>query len=186
MKTAFIIHGTGGSPQGNWFQWLKSELEEIGYQVFVPKFPTPKGQSLDAWLNVFEKYAKDINEDTIFVAHSLGPAFVLNILEKINVKVNVSFLVSGFLGLIGAEPYDTLNKTFTTHNFDWNKIKQNCKTFVIINTKDDPYVPISKGEELAKNLNVKLIRLEKGGHLNADFGYTKFEYLLDLIKSKVN
>ena len=41
MKTAIIIHGTEGYPEENWFPWLKSELEIIGYQTFVPQFPSP-------------------------------------------------------------------------------------------------------------------------------------------------
>jgi hypothetical protein len=36
MKTAIIIHGTGGSPDENWFPWMKTQLEEQGYRVFVP------------------------------------------------------------------------------------------------------------------------------------------------------
>lgn len=56
METAFIIHGVGGHPEENWFPWLKKELEKIGYRVFVPKFPTPEGQTLTNWLKTFEPY----------------------------------------------------------------------------------------------------------------------------------
>ncbi len=36
MKTAIILHGTLGSPDGNWFQWLKEQLEEKGFMVWLP------------------------------------------------------------------------------------------------------------------------------------------------------
>ena len=44
---ALIFHGTMGSPNGNWFPWLQSELISKGWDVDVPAFPTPEGQSLD-------------------------------------------------------------------------------------------------------------------------------------------
>ena len=52
MKNAIIIHGTYGNPDENWFPWLKIELEKIGYQVYVPTFPTPENQNLEAWLKI--------------------------------------------------------------------------------------------------------------------------------------
>jgi len=47
-KDAIILHGTMGSPEGNWFPWLKSQLEN-DYNVYVPQFPTPENQTKDNW-----------------------------------------------------------------------------------------------------------------------------------------
>ena len=124
MVNIFIIHGTGGNPQGNWFPWLKEELEKLGHKVFVPKFPTPENQSLENWLKVFEEYKQYLDENTIVIGHSLGPAFILNILEKQEKPIKAAFLVAGFTGLLNNPQFDELNKTFTDKEFDWQKNKK--------------------------------------------------------------
>ena len=53
-SVAVIIHGSYGSPDENWFPWLKKELQKIGYKVFVPAFPTPKNQKLGVWKGIFD------------------------------------------------------------------------------------------------------------------------------------
>jgi predicted alpha/beta hydrolase family esterase len=50
--------------------------EKEGNKVIVPTFPTPENQTLENRMKVFKPYLKEINENTIFVGHSLGPAFI--------------------------------------------------------------------------------------------------------------
>lgn len=73
----FIIHGSWGNPKENWFPWLKSELEKLGHKVFVPKFPTPIGQKLDAWLNIFKDYDNGLDRNSIMIGHSMGCALIM-------------------------------------------------------------------------------------------------------------
>ncbi len=185
MANIIIIHGTYGNTEGNWYPWLKSELEKLDCRVFVPKFPTPENQSLENWIRVFERYKQYLNENSIVVGHSLGPAFLLNVLENLDSPIKCSFFVSGFIGLINNPEFDELNKTFTVKEFDWNKIKNNCKKFVVINSDNDPYVPLEKGKELAQNLDTKLVTLKNAGHISKESGHTKLDILLEKIKEQL-
>lgn len=178
MKNAFIIHGTGGSPEGNWFPWMKQKLEERWYRVFVPKFPTPENQCLDSWKQVFEQYTDHINAETIFVAHSLGPAFVLSVLEVIDTPISACYFAAGFLGLLRLQDFDELNTTFTTKVFDWEQIHSNCSKFYMCHGSDDPYVPIENAKLLADKLWVEIDIIQNWWHLNVESGYTEFAYLL--------
>ena len=182
MTNVFIIHGSYGYPDENWFPWLRLELEKLNCKVFVPKFPTPENQTLENWLKVFEPYRKYINKDSIVIGHSLGPAFLLNIIQELNSPIKAAFFVSGFIGLLGNPNFDNINKSFVDQNFDWDKIKQNCKHFFVFHSDNDPYVPLEEAKKLAKNLGVDVILIHGAGHFNKNSGYVKFELLLDRIK----
>lgn len=180
-----IIHGTKGTPDGNWFPWLKQQLEKKGLTVHVPTFPTPTGQSVDHWMQVFDHYRQFLNKDTIVIGHSVGPAFLLHVLESLEEPVKAAFFVAGFTGMLGNEEFDGLNKTFVTKEFDWETIKNNCGQFFVLHGADDPYVSLDKSVALAKNLGTEPIVIDKGGHLNAESGYKTFPKLLELIEKKL-
>jgi len=184
MANIFLIHGSYGHPNENWFPWLREELEKLNCKVFVPQFPVPPAQSVESWLEVFENYRQYLDENSIMTGHSLGPAFILNILEKNNHPIKATFFVSGFLGKIDNPTFDEVNKTFMKE-FDWQKIKKNCQKFYVFHSDNDPYVPLEKAEELAKNLGVKVILVKGGGHLNETAGYLKFDLLLEKIKNEL-
>lgn len=187
MTNILIVHGAYGHPGENWFPWLKSELEKLGHRVFVPKFPTPENQSLQNWLNILKDYEQYLDEKSIVVGHSIGPAFLLTVLEKN--KSKAAFFVAGFVGgFTGkwADPtFDKINKTIAEKKFDWHKIKKNCKKFYSFYSDNDPYVPPEKASELGKYLGVKPILVKNAGHFNEDAGYNKFELLLEKIKNEL-
>jgi len=39
MKKVLIAHGKEGYPEEGWFPWLKLQLEEKGFTIFVPQLP---------------------------------------------------------------------------------------------------------------------------------------------------
>ena len=178
----FIIHGIYGHPKENWFPWLKQELENKGYEVIVPKFPTPFNQSLESWLKVFSNYENNINEETVLIGRSLGAAFILNYLEKRNEKIKAAFLIAGYHKLLNNQFYE-LNKSFVYKEFDWEKIKENCGKFFVISSDNDEYIPLETSKELANLLHAELKIIHNGGHLNKKAGFEKFPQLLDAILS---
>ncbi|MBL7169600.1 MAG: serine hydrolase family protein [Candidatus Aenigmarchaeota archaeon] len=182
MQSVFIIHGSYGHPGENWFPWLKSELEELGFRVFGPKFPTPEGQKLNIWLNILKDYDRCLNENSVMVGHSMGCSLILRKLELLNKPIRAVFLVGGFTKDLWNGKYSDIIDTFFEKSFNWKKIKRNAKYFEIYQSNNDSLVPVSMGEEIAKNLNGELIIVKNAGHFNEDAGYTKFDLLLERIK----
>ncbi|MGH2638684.1 MAG: RBBP9/YdeN family alpha/beta hydrolase [Rhabdochlamydiaceae bacterium] len=182
MKTVFIVHGTGASSGSNWFSWLKIELEKLGMEVIAPNFPAGKQQNLSNWLNALNQYTPKINSETIMVGHSLGPAFILSVLEKTNAEISASFLVAPFVERLGLPEFDALNSSFVDKSFDWGRIRANCKKFYVYASDNDPYVPLEKSELVARNLGTSAKIIPGAKHINSEAGYLKFEQLLDDIR----
>ena len=55
----------------------------------------------------------------------------------------------------------------------------------MFHSDNDPYVPLEKAKNLAKNLDADLTIVKNAGHFNEKAGYTKFELLLDKIKKEL-
>jgi len=174
-----IIHGSYGKPEENWFPWLAEEVRKLGHDAAVPAFPTPDGQNLENWLAAFGDQVGTVSSDMVFVGHSLAPGFILNLLENSERAVKGTFLVSGFLGKLGLEDFDPINESFVCREFDWERIRANAGDVHVYNSDDDPYVPLAKGEELARNLGVELTVVKGGGHINASAGFKTFPLLLE-------
>lgn len=134
-------------------------------------------------MKTFGKYERYLDKNSIVVGHSIGPAFLLSVIEKRNEPIKAAFFVSGFVnGSLGNPKFDKINKSFTEKKFNWVKIKRNCPKFYVLHSDNDPYVPLARAKDLAKKLGTKVIIVESAGHFNESAGYKKFDLLLQKIK----
>jgi uncharacterized protein len=176
----FIIHGTEGQPSENWFPWLKQELEAKGCNVIVPQFPSPPiiAAKVSEWFDVLKDYEQFINEDTIFIGHSLGGIFTLRILEGLDDPVKAAVFVGTPIGVKPILYYDRDN-SFSGFDFNWPAIKSKASNITVYHSDDDPYVDLENGRQLASQLGVELSFIPNAGHFNTRAGYTEFKALLD-------
>jgi predicted alpha/beta hydrolase family esterase len=184
MQNVFIFHGTEGYPEENWFPWIKQELEARSCQVFVPQFPSPPviAAKISEWFTVLKNYEQYINEDTIFIAHSLGGLFLLRVLEQSEQKVRAAIFVATPIGIKPILNYDR-DSAFCGFNFDWKIIKPKALYKAVFQSDDDPYVGLDNGKELANHLGTELSFIPNAGHFNAKAGYTKFPKLLEKVEA---
>lgn len=180
MYDFVIIHGSFGSPFENWSPWLFDELGKSGYDVLAPQLPTIN-QNYQNWENVLSSYDQFIDENTSIIAHSLGPAFVLDYLINKNKKVNNLYFAAPFYGLINIEEFDEVNKSF----FIFNDLGQSCKYFnkaICLFSDNDPYVPINMSKDFSNKINATVQIISGGKHLNESAGFNSFNEMLNAIK----
>lgn len=182
MSNVFIFHGTEGYPEENWFPWLKQELEQKDCKVFVPQFPSPPivPAKIAEWFDVLKNYEQYINENTIFIGHSLGGIFTLRILEKLEHPIKAAIFVGTPVGVQPIANYDR-DSSFSGFTFGWEAIKKKAQYFYVFQSDNDPYVGLENGKELSKNLGVELSFIPNAGHFNKRAGYLKFEKLRDKV-----
>lgn len=177
MKINYLIlHGSFGSNEGNWFPWLKEQLEKNNKKVLIPQMPVGvENQNFENWSNVLNKLY--INENTVIIAHSIAPIFVCKYLITNKIKVNKLIFVCGFNNYLGIDSdFDAVNKPMFINNYA--DVKLYCKDIVCYYSDNDPYVKYDVEKEFADKLTDKQYVIKNGGHINEETGYTKFEEIL--------
>jgi len=178
-KRIFLIHGWEGRPEEGWRPWLKNELENKRFNVFVPAMPNTKHPKMDEWVKHLIKIVGIPDKDCYFVGHSLGCITILRYLEtlKENQEVGGVILVAGFTSSLGYEELES----FFTKPISWDKIKSHCKKFVAIRSDNDPYVSLHYGNFFKEKLNAIVITEHSMKHFSGDDGITQLPIVLDQI-----
>jgi predicted alpha/beta hydrolase family esterase len=160
MKRAIIVHGWETNPKEHWYLKEKNILDNMGIQTYVPEMPNADFPIKEEWMKVIEDF--DPDKETVLIGHSLGVPAILRYLESTDKKAGKIFLIAGFCKDLGYEA----TKNFVDSPFDWAKIKQNAERFYVLNQKEDPYVPLDKGQEIADCLTVELQVVEGDDHFD--------------------
>ena len=178
-----IVHGSFGSPFVNWFPWLRKQIEDKNCVVYTPDFPTGVGyQNYTNWEQVLETYVNAglINENTVIFAHSIAPIFISHFLVKHKLKVKRLIFVCGFNNYLGInEEYDNVNESMYFDNLE--DVKRYADEIICFYSNNDPYVKYEFEKAFADTIATKQVVIDKGGHLNAESGYSEFKELLEYL-----
>lgn len=180
----FMIHGFEGHPNGGWRPWLMAELERENIYSASLVMKNPYKPIAEVWINEIEENVKKFpNSKIILVGHSLGVPAILRFLQDKNPKnILGCVLVSGPYKIDPrAKRLKKVLNSFFEKEFNFGKIKKTAEHFTIIHGSDDRGVNFSQGEFLTEKLDGKLVKVNKGGHLNADSGFFKLPQALKSI-----
>ena len=179
MDNYIIIHGSFGSKDGNWFPWLKKELEKNNKNVIVPQMPVGVGnQNFENWSKVLNDLK--IDENTIIIAHSIAPIFVCKYLITNKIKVKKLVFVCGFNNYLGIDSdFDAVNEPMFIDNYE--DIKDYCNNIICYYSDNDPYVKFEVEKSFADSISNEQYVIKNGGHINAESGYTEFEEILKVL-----
>ena len=180
MAQVIIFHGLGGSPRSAWIPELKSRLKAEGYEVVVPRFPASKRfylrarfkdyfpgiktPTFDDWYRYFQSLGVRVDENTILVGHSLGGAFILKLLERLDRPVKAAVLVAAPAGATKGHLYIAARDFTGGFSYDWAKIRSRAARFVVFQSDNDQTVALPNGQLIATNLGVDLKTVSGGGH----------------------
>ena len=157
MKRAVILHGTSGNPSINWLPWLKDQLENDGYTVWVPQLPNPVRPNRFT----YEEFLKSANWDfseNLLVGHSSGATTILNLMSTDWFPhIKSAVFVGTFLNEDLTKNTDwyedgQFDNLFPPKGFDAEKIKPKADHFYFLHSDDDPYCELKPAEDLAKEL----------------------------------
>ncbi|WP_143750069.1 alpha/beta fold hydrolase [Caballeronia ptereochthonis] len=123
--------------------------ERRRYRCTTALASTPEGQSLEAWLDDYDRAVEPSSlAPTILVGHSLGAVFALRLVERSIEPFHGLFLASPFIGALGLPDYDTINHSFFAESFDSAGIRDRKGKAGRCWAGDNvPYVPLARSQE---------------------------------------
>lgn len=186
-------------PEDAWWPWLKQELGKMGHKVLVQQFPVDHWSKVDnlkpeeyqpsadlnSWMDKFEEIKADFlaDKDKMVVGHSLGPLFLLHLLEKYQFTINNAVLVAPFFEIHGKSAIvEKFNEPFYKTDFDFAKIRRLMPDSTVIYSDNDPYVDNAKSLDFAKKLHSQTIKVHGLGHMGLEAGIKEFPAVLKCLQ----
>ena len=115
-----------------------------------------------------------LDETSVIVGHSSGAVAAMRYAEQYKIRVIV--IVSSYTSHLGDETEKASG--YFDEPWNWEKIREHCGFIVQFGSTDDPLVPWSEQEEVAKELKSDLKQFSDRGH----FMNTTFPELIKVVE----
>ena len=173
MKRAVILHGTSGNPSINWLPWVRAQLEDEGYEVWVPQLPDadyPNRFTYDEFL----KSADWDFTDNLLIGHSSGATTILNLMSTDWFPhIKTAVLVGAFLNENLTKKTDwyeqgQFDNLFPSEGFDAERLSTKADRFYFLHGDNDPYCELEPAQQLSDKVNGTLVVIPGGKHLSSN------------------
>ena len=174
-KKVLILHGWGGSDSPHWQSWLAGEVAKDYGKVSFLKFSDFENPKLDVWKKELKDELKEFQPD-IVVCHSLANTLWFHLCNTKNLsEVKKLFLVAPPSMSCNIKELEEFFPVEVPHNL-------NAKEIILVTSTNDPYLNQAEAKELQSSLNIEMKILQNAGHINADSGYGKWDWILEEIQ----
>jgi predicted alpha/beta hydrolase family esterase len=185
VKKAVILHAMEQDSQGHWYPWLKNQLEDRGYEVWVPILPSPEHPDTVEMTKYLLSMGWDFNKN-LLIGHSSGAVEILYLLQALSEGINVetAVLAGSFeKPVTGME--EQHDKMFVG-KLNFEKIKTKASNILFMHGEDDPWCPLEGAKNLAKKTDGELVAVSKSGHFSTslDSKYTEFPELITELEAR--
>lgn len=188
MKNVLILHGIGGNPMLNWYQYIAKEAKKKGYEPYIPQLPSAQKPDLEL---TYEAVLKDFtfNPETVLIGHSSGASLALGILQTLpdSVTIKRTILVCGFIDpnltpeLHTYIPRSDYDKLFPK-KWDWEKIRRTSNDFIIFFSPSDPFVQPRHADIMKEKLDGRFIIIPDALHFSVTSGGGRFREFPELVE----
>ncbi len=182
MKNVMLIHGFNGVPKV--YTYFKEKLEEKGYNIIIPEFPTKTNITIDGFFKVFDKYKEYFNNELIVIAHSIGNAMFIKYISKNNLNVGLYISLAGFAKSFITEGRDDLNTVIAPITISMEERKKFItlvKDRYSIYSNDDHIVPFQILQDFTKTMNSRDMLIEGIGHMGKKSGLESLPEVIEII-----
>ncbi len=170
MNKVLILHGWGGSDAPHWQAELACEIAKNYGTVSFPLLDNCHFPGKNRWMRQAKTILEDFKPDTV-VCHSLANTLWFWLCEEeVIAPVERLYMVA---------PPSLSTKESTIKTFFPAPLPDTLKAEKIemIVSDNDPYMKMDEAKSIADHYAIPLKIIKNAGHINADSGYGKWEYI---------
>lgn len=168
MRRVILLHGKGGTPDGDFMQWARNIFEKQNFEVQTPALPNTNAPDDVEQAEFISKNCTP-DDTTIVIGHSAGGLAALRLVETHRI---------GRLVLV-ATPHSAIFKDgkerpsvarSLSRGYDFAQIKKNVSGGIVaLYDTTDNVVSVEDGEKFAKELDALLLKVKAAEpHFNSE------------------